>query len=140
MNEESNIDKIKIESRVLEPIKYMIQQIISEEELMNTKYEVEYASKYIRGMAIRIRDNVWMERNDTKKEIGYEFPATWWDMFKEQHFTEGMKKRFPVKHKTHNKTVTFREIMKYPNYPTPLPKDQFGVGVKDLEIVEGDCE
>ena len=61
---------------------------------------------------------------DTKEEthtFGAKYPSDWKQAFKEQHFPEWLKKRYPVKYKSITETVKFTAYNLYPNFPALMP-------------------
>lgn len=50
------------------------------------------------------------------------YPATWWQMCKEQYFSEWLKKRYPIRYNTKSETVTFTAYNLYPKFPDVVPE------------------
>ena len=49
------------------------------------------------------------------------YPSDWKQAFKEQHFPEWLKKRYPVKYKSITETIKFIAYNLYPNFPALMP-------------------
>ena len=49
------------------------------------------------------------------------YPSDWKQAFKEQHFPEWLKKRYPVKYKRITETVKFTAYNLYPKFPALMP-------------------
>lgn len=53
--------------------------------------------------------------------VTVEYPASWWQMFKERYFPTWLKMKCPIKYKTKAETVTFRAYNLYPKFPAIMP-------------------
>lgn len=55
--------------------------------------QLELTSRYIgEELILTVKYSIW---SGSPKYIKYDVPATWWDMFKEQHFPNWLKNKFP---------------------------------------------
>lgn len=58
-----------------------------------------------------------------KYDVWYEFPKNWWEHFKMQYFPLWLERWFPIKYKTHTRTVEFDHKALVPRWDQ-FPKGQ----------------
>ncbi len=92
---------VKLEEIVLENRLYSISQVLSDREQQSARMSSvsQYYDIYLRGMVVNLTRSVWSRR------IGLdtiEYPADWWQAFKERFFPAWMIRRWPVKMTTVN--------------------------------------
>lgn len=97
----------------LEKLRIGLQEIISS-ELLGTELDLE---EYLAGhLLLKLRGYIWSETLDEWKA---EYPADWWQAFKERWFSGWVLKRWPV--------VYIRKHVKlkvlYPEYKVAMPDD-----------------
>jgi len=54
--------------------------------------------------------------------VSVEYPASWWQMFKERYYPLWWKKKHQIKQKTKSETVTFTAYNLYPKFPDVAPE------------------
>jgi hypothetical protein len=57
-----------------------------------------------------------------KHTITITYPDGWWQAFKEEYFSNWLKKKFPVRYVNKKETVTFEAYAIYPKLPIVMPK------------------
>lgn len=48
-------------------------------------------------------------------------PDGWWQAFKEEYFSDWLKKKFPIRYITKAQSITFEALALYPKLPTIMP-------------------
>ena len=115
-----DIKSIDIKTIELERLKYAIQQVVTNECLRDIA-EVKIIEDYLMdSIRILICDLVWGE-HVTEEHREVEYPADWWQAFKERWFPAWLIERYPVKY--HTERIEVRWTYKaYPNFrPPPGP-------------------
>lgn len=107
--------------------KFALQTLTVERVKSLFEDELEYAMR-----ALVPAENVY-EKTDT---LRVEYPSNWKEAFKEEHFPNWLKKRFPVKYKRETKTIKFTAYDIYPDFPWAF-QDMYGKRVRQIiETIE----
>jgi hypothetical protein len=110
---------------VLEKMKVVVGKRFSGQLLHDLTLQTEIMRDEFDGLAIKLSSYVMAEEVDKRtKDVAFEYPKNWIEMFKEQHFSDWLKERFPVKYKTITRKVTFRKMATYPKLNRVFPDEQ----------------
>lgn len=119
--------------RQLEARKFMLRQVISQQQIDQT--HVDVAADWLMGkFTATLHTEFYGERlGRATAEEHVAFPTTWWQHFKFDHAPDWFLARWPVKTKTWSLTVTANKWRIYPNIEKPLPVADWG---RSVEVID----
>ena len=111
-----------IRTVTLEKLKFAMQQAISN-ELLNAHVDVQEHIDWMTDQAVvSIRGFIWAE---TLESETFQWPADWWQAFKERWFPAWAKRRWPVQYERHKLDVKAA----YPNLKVSVPEQKYVIHV-----------
>lgn len=127
---------MKIESLTLDVIKLAVERELSENELVFAQSPEFVVMRTARGLVMQLTALVAAQRSLAREEHEFriEYPATWWQMIKEQFFgwlgrhgrwlrvqriAWKLERRFPVRMTVKTQKVVFDASVLYPKIALP---------------------
>lgn len=101
----------------IESFHYLVERVVSEEML--SRLQIEMSQNYeLENVVVRVTRKIATWRANETLVIQY--PANWWQSFKQRFFPQWALKRWPVLLTTH----TYRAVAYLPTIPVPNPRDR----------------
>jgi len=102
-------------SITLEKCRMAFEQILSADQL--AQLEIIPPREMFGGLAFRVERSSFGEHKREDVEVQFEFPSSWWQHFKQQHFPKWLLKRFPVVMKKHRGKYRVDARFYFPDLP-----------------------
>jgi hypothetical protein len=111
---------------VLTQLKEIAQKVLSGHALVNLRLE-SWKNDVADALVYQLSTYVLAEEVENRtKTVNFEYPKSWWQMFKQQYFPKWLLKRFPVKTKKDTRLVTFKKYATYPKAPAVAFPEGYG--------------
>lgn len=105
------------EKHIMDLLKVEASQIFSGHALANLSID-KYESEILDALTYTLWTMIPAEHMKTAThEFHLDYPATLWQHFKQQYFTDWLKRYFPVRYNTIRETVRFDAYALYPKIP-----------------------
>jgi hypothetical protein len=106
----------------LEKIPIALDEYVSREQMLN--FEIEKVADDVYDYIIyKFKGFLMGEKlREEKKNWKVSYPATWWQMFREQYFPKWWVAKFPIRYIIKKRNVTFKVYELYPKLPIVIPK------------------
>jgi hypothetical protein len=116
-------------NKIDECIQHTLDILVSEKQFALSGYAlrsltVDRLEDYIHDVLLYSLHTLTPAENlkEETHTVTMHYPATWWQMFKEQYFSEWFKKRCPIRYNSKSETVTFTAYNLYPKFPDFVPE------------------
>ena len=110
----------ELQKFILERTKYVIQKKFSESFLSDIKYSTSIDNE-IKGIILRLEKDILSDKVVTEVKT-FNYPDTWWDHFKLDHFPLWLYEKYPAKFKV--KKITFKRTTTYPKLALAMRDDE----------------
>ncbi len=123
------ISEDSIKEIILEKVRFCAAQAINQ-NVADSLSASTYYDHIIDAIALQLKGWVLAEKLEdhirtVRLVAEFRYPATWWQMFKEQHFPSWLRDRFPVRYKTERqekaRKVSFKKYATYPHTTLQVP-------------------
>lgn len=116
----------EIKEITLQKIKVARDTYVPKEVLENTS--VDFVSDHLRNSYLA-HFETWLaaEVKEDDVEVSVKYPATCWQMFKEQYFPYWLKKKFPVQYKTKSEKKHIEMMRVFPELEIDLKRPLYKI-------------
>ena len=112
-NRQPEMTTVRMQETVLEAVKFGCQQRFGSH--MVQQMNLEMIQQFAGEVVCSFETAILGQHNKKKYTIDFEAPFNWWQHFKLEKLPEWFKKKYPVKYKTHQRTVEFDHVALMPD-------------------------
>jgi hypothetical protein len=115
-----DVVEMNVKTISLERIFHCAMKRVNKHWLAHLKVDAQtrFIGDTVDDLVLTLETEVLAEKKvDEEYIVTFRTPATWWQMFKAQHFPEWMRLRWPIKWATEKRTVHFKKHLCYPDMP-----------------------
>jgi len=111
-----------IQTATLEKLKMAVIQAISP-HLLGDRVDIDTMSQFMADeIVLRVTGHIWAEQLVSDE---FQWPADWWEAFKERWFPAWAKRRWPVRYERHRLDVK----AVYPNLRPSVPDEPYVIHI-----------
>lgn len=113
----SGFEDMTAEKTIMDFLKVEASQVFSGHALAKLTID-KYHNEITDALTYRLWTMVPAEHMKAEThEFVVTYPATWWQMFKEQYFSKYLKTHFPIRYAIKKKAIKFDAYVLYPKMP-----------------------
>lgn len=113
VNGEPEMTTVRMKETILEAVRFGSRHLFGSH--MAQQMNIEMIQQFAGDVVCSFESSILGQHNKQKYTVDFEAPLNWWQHFKLEKLPDWFKKKYPVKYKTHQRTVEFDHVALMPD-------------------------